>query len=169
MSANEKLRQARLVFYTEDVDRIDEELDAFLEMSAARCALLIDTGGHLVTRRGETVTESQESVAALAAGSFAATREMARQLGEEAFNTLFHQGSRESIQLSQVSNRALFAIVFDERSNLGLVRFYAQETLGRLQEILRRIDERPASEVDASQQLSSDFRKSATAALDELF
>jgi predicted regulator of Ras-like GTPase activity (Roadblock/LC7/MglB family) len=167
MNANEKLRADRLVFYTDDIERIDAELDGFLEMSAARCAMLIDRSGHLVTRRGETVSGSQDSIAALAAGSFAATREMARLLGEEAFNTLFHQGTRESIQIAQVNDRALFVIVFDERSNLGLVRFYAQEALGRLQEVLDEMEARPPSEGRDS--LSSDFSTRATAALDELF
>lgn len=167
MNANERLRADRLVFYTEDIERIDAELDGFLEMSAARCAMMIDRSGHLVTRRGEAVKGSQDSIAALAAGSFAATREMARLLGEEAFNTLFHQGTRESIQIAQVTARALFVIVFDERSNLGLVRFYAQETLGRLQEVLDDMETRPASEHRDT--LSADFSTRATAALDELF
>jgi predicted regulator of Ras-like GTPase activity (Roadblock/LC7/MglB family) len=169
LSANERLRADRLVFYADDIDHLDEELDGFLEMSGARCAMLIDRSGHLVTRRGETVSASQEAIAALVAGSFAATREMARLLGEEAFNTLFHQGARESIQVSQVTTRALFAIVFDERSNLGLVRFYAQETQGRLGEILERMAERSEDPKAADAALSPDYTSSARAALDELF
>ncbi len=165
MVSDQKLRRDRLVFYERDVVRFDGELDGFLELSGARCALLIDKEGHLVTRRGDAVQTSLESISALVAGSFAATREMARLLGEEQFTTLFHQGSRDSIQISLVGDRALFAMVFDERTNLGLVRYYSVEATKRLSEILDEIDGRTGE----TESLSSDFSTSATAALDKLF
>ena len=112
---------------------------------------------------------SLDSVAALAAGSFAATREMARLLGEGEFNSLFHQGARENIQISQISDRALFAIVFDDRSNLGLVRFYAEESLGRLQGLFAHIIERCESGEQPTEGLADDFSSSASEALDKLF
>ena len=165
MVSDQKLRRDRLVFYERDVVRFDGELDGFLELSGARCALLIDKEGHLVTRRGDAVQTSLESISALVAGSFAATREMARLLGEEQFTTLFHQGSRDSIQISLVGDRALFAMVFDERTNLGLVRYYSVEATKRLAEILNEIEARTGE----TESLSSDFSESATAALDKLF
>jgi predicted regulator of Ras-like GTPase activity (Roadblock/LC7/MglB family) len=170
MVSDHKLRETQLVYYAEDVGEIEQELDGFLELSGARCALLIDRSGHVVTRRGESMGGALDSVAALAAGSFAATREMARLIGEGEFNSLFHQGSRESIQISQVSDRALFAIIFDDRSNLGLVRFYAEESLGRLNELFGEIQNRAAAgESAGSEELADDFSSSASAALDKLF
>jgi predicted regulator of Ras-like GTPase activity (Roadblock/LC7/MglB family) len=164
-----KLRNDRLVFYTADVNRFDGELDGFLELSGARSALLIDREGHLVTRRGETVQSSLESISALIAGSFAATREMARLLGEPHFTTLFHQGARDSIQVSLVGDTALFATVFDGRTNLGLVRYYATETAQRLEGIMGEMKAKAATGAPGSDQLSSDFSSSASAALDKLF
>ncbi len=168
MTKDHKLRQDRMVFYEDEIERFDQELDVFLEMSGARCALMIDREGHLVTRRGENVKGSLDSIAALIAGSFAATHALAALLGEDEFATLFHQGERESIQVTAVGSRALFAIVFDERSNLGLVRFYVQETLGRLNELMTEMDERPEEE-RAGTELAADFSSNAAAALDELF
>lgn len=166
MGIDHTLRKDRLVFYARDVDQIDAELDGFLEMSGARCGLLIDKDGHLVTRRGEADASTLDSVCALIAGSFAATREMARLLGEEQFSTMFHQGQRDSIQISLVGERALFATVFDDRTNLGLVRFYAQETTRRLGEVLNELSQR---EPDPQERLSIDFSSSATEALDKIF
>ncbi|MAF64155.1 MAG: hypothetical protein CMJ84_00660 [Planctomycetes bacterium] len=168
MVSDEQLRADRLVFYAEDVDRIDHELDGFLETSGARCAMLIDESGHLVTRRGEAVASSAEAVAALAAASFAATREMARLIGEETFSSLFHQGERESVQIVQVGGRALFTIVFDERSNLGLVRYYARERGRRLEGLLHEMAARPAGG-EGAPSLAEDYSSSAVKALDELF
>lgn len=163
---DQKLRSERLVFYEKDVQRIDEEIDGLLELSGSRCAFLIDRDGHLVTRRGDAVQNSLESISALVAGSFAATREMARLLGEDEFATLFHQGERESIQISLVGERALLAMVFDQRTNLGMVRYYAVESVRRLGEILNEIDKR---EAPSQSGLASDFSSSAAAALDRLF
>lgn len=168
MGRDQQLRNDRLVFYLHDVERLDGELDAFLEMSNAKCALLVDKEGHLVTRRGEPLnTASVESIAALIAGSFAATREMARLLGEQEFTCLFHQGNRDSIQLQLLGNRTLLAILFDDRTNLGLVRFYGQEAARNLEAILKEIGERPADR-DA-ENLSPQFQSDAQAALDQLF
>ncbi len=161
-----KLRADRLVFYAQDVDRLDSELDSFLELCGARCALLIDKEGHLVTRRGEAINNSIESISALIAGSFAATKEMAHQLGEDEFTILFHQGARDSIQLQLVGERTLLAVLFDQRTNLGLVRFYAQELGRQLAVVFSDMAARPEAEGSG---LSADFTQDATAALDKLF
>jgi predicted regulator of Ras-like GTPase activity (Roadblock/LC7/MglB family) len=162
---DEDLRQRRLVFYEHDVAQLDAELDAYLELSSARCALLIDREGHLVTRRGEPVSSSVESISALVAGSFAATKEMARLLGENEFTIMFHQGARDSIQLQLVGERALLATVFDQRTNLGMVRFYAQEAGRKLAAIMVGVTSRK----DKAPELGGDFGESAQAALDKLF
>ncbi|MDG1050509.1 MAG: roadblock/LC7 domain-containing protein [Planctomycetota bacterium] len=164
--SDENLRKDRLVFYEQDVRRLDGELDGFLEFSGARCAVLIDREGHLVTRRGDTASASLDTLAALMAGSFAATKEIAHQLGEESFSTLLHQGDEQSIQASLVGERTLLCVVWDERSNAGLIRFYAQETTKRLEQIFEEM----AEGVDAPGEVLSDgYSNEATAALDDLF
>ena len=60
--------------------------------------------------------------------------------------------------------RASLAVLFDDRTNLGLVRFYAQETGARLQAVMQEI----ASE-EREGTLSGDFSSAGEAALDELF
>jgi len=166
MVKDQELRSDRLVFYEQDVERLEGELDAFLELSNAKCAMLIDKEGHLVTRRGETLHLQMESISALIAGSFAATKEMARLLGEEEFSILFHQGVRDSIQLQLIGERTLLAVLFDERTNLGLVRFYSQESSRHLTAIFEEILGREPVEGTG---LSSDFSADAAAALDNLF
>ncbi|NUP96290.1 MAG: roadblock/LC7 domain-containing protein [Planctomycetaceae bacterium] len=167
MGRDQALRDSRLVFYAQDVARLDGELDAFLELSNAKAALLVDKEGHLVTRRGEPLqTGSLESVAALIAGSFAATREMARLLGESQFTSLFHQGQRDSIQLQLIGERTLLGVLFDERTNLGLVRYYGAETSRNLTTIFDEITSRPEGSGAA---LPADFKADAKAALDNLF
>ncbi len=42
MNRDESIRQHRLVFYENDIERLDSEIDTFLELSKARCVLLVD-------------------------------------------------------------------------------------------------------------------------------
>ena len=167
MNANEKLRFDRLTFYAEDMEQIDKLLGEFLRLSGAKCALLVDKDGHLVTKRGEVRTIDMDTISALVAGSFAATKEMARLLGEEEFSALFHQGERDNIQLSLVGERTLLTILFDERTTVGMVRLYASETAKKLATIygdaMNRQDEQGAPTLD------EDYGDDAKRKLENLF
>jgi predicted regulator of Ras-like GTPase activity (Roadblock/LC7/MglB family) len=168
--SDQSLRDARLVFYADDVDAINAILDAFLKQSAAKCALLVDKDGHMVTHRGSSKKIDLDTISALVAGSFAATREMAKLLGEEEFSALFHQGKSDNIQLSLVGDRALLTAIFDEATTVGMVRLYASEAAKRLAAIFRKKQQEAASapphvpgEGDAA------FRKGTASTLDNLF
>ncbi|MBK8978672.1 MAG: roadblock/LC7 domain-containing protein [Planctomycetes bacterium] len=165
MSANERLRHDRLTFYKEDIERIDRLLAEFLRLSGAKCALLIDKEGHLVTRRGEVRTIDMDTISALVAGSFAATKEMARLLGENEFTALYHQGTRDNIQLSLVGDRTLLTILFDDRTTVGMVRLYANETARKLSEIYGEANSRTTPDP----QLDRDYGNSARRKLENLF
>jgi len=164
--SDQELKTQRLVFYENDIERFNAEIDTYLELSKARCVLLVDRDGHLVTRRGEPMRTAEEAVSALIAGSFAATKEMARLLGESEFAIMFHQGPRESIQLQLVGDRTLMATLFDGRTNLGMVRFYAQEAAARLETVFEEIAKEDRSGAEG---LAADFDSSAEDALDKLF
>lgn len=162
-TSDQRLRQDRLVFYREDVEEIDRTLDEFLALSSARCTLLVDRDGHLITRKGEAMPINADSVSALVAGSFAATREMARLLGEPEFSVLFHQGSKDNnIQISLVGERTLLTILFDNRTTLGMVRLYATEAARRLAEIFEKAKDRqtpPEEEVRLAEAFSDHARE----------
>lgn len=167
MSANERLRHDRLQFYKEDIEKIDKLLAEFLRLSGAKCALLIDKEGHLVTKRGEVRTIDMDTISALVAGSFAATKEMARLLGEDEFTALFHQGERDNIQLSLVGERTLLTILFDDRTTVGMVRLYASETAKKLAEVYRQSIDRQGRE--GGPELDEGYGDSAKAQLENLF
>jgi predicted regulator of Ras-like GTPase activity (Roadblock/LC7/MglB family) len=133
--ADEKLRDSRLVFYKEDIDKIDKMLEEMLRLSKAKCALLIDKDGHLVTKAGGSSSYDTDTIAALVAGSFAATKEMARILGEEEFSVLFHQGKKDNIHLTLVGNRTLLAIIFDDKTTVGMVRLYSNEVTKKMVQV----------------------------------
>jgi predicted regulator of Ras-like GTPase activity (Roadblock/LC7/MglB family) len=160
------MRDKRLIFYADDIERIDKYLGEFLKLSQAKCAMLIDKEGHMVTRTGEFHDLDLDTISALVAGSFAATKEMARILGEVEFADLFHQGQKQSIQLLLIGNRTLLTVIFDKSTTVGMVRLYANEVAKKLKKLFEKASSRKPRESEA---ISKDFSASAKSRLDDLF
>src|SRR5213078_3855914 len=146
--ADESLRSTRLVFYKEDIEKIAKVLNTFLKNANARCVLLVDKDGHLVTKEGESSTYDMDTISALVAGSFAATKQMA----EEEFSIMFHQGKKDNIQLSLVGERTILAVIFDDKTTLGMVRLYASQVSSKLGELFGDIAERKSEGEKISQE-----------------
>jgi len=150
-----------------DARSLDAILDEFLSLSGAKCALLVDKDGYLVTQQGEAYSFHNDTISALVAGGYAATKEIAKLLGEDEFSVLYHQGKRENIQLTLVANRVLFTVIFDDQTTLGMVRLYCQEAAKKITEVVRRMEEY-ATEVPRTN-LGEAFTMSAKEKLDNLF
>lgn len=165
MNTSERLRADRMVFYERDIKAFEEILDELVRMSAAKCAFLVDREGHMVAHVGEHQDFDIDTISALVAGSFAATREMARLLGEEEFTVMFHEGHRDNLQVNLVGDRAILTVIFDDRTTVGMVRLYAGEAGAKLTELVER------SSGDESQDLgiAEDYDASGRARLDSLF
>jgi predicted regulator of Ras-like GTPase activity (Roadblock/LC7/MglB family) len=164
-NSDESLRSTRLVFYKEDIEVIGKSLNAFLKNSNAQCALLVDKDGHLVTKEGEARTYDMDTISALVAGSFAATKQMAKLLGEEEFALMFHQGKKDNIQLSLVGERTILAVIFDERTTLGMVRLYSSQVSAKLAQVFKDISVRKTE----GEQISQAFGQAARGKLDDIF
>jgi predicted regulator of Ras-like GTPase activity (Roadblock/LC7/MglB family) len=164
-NADDSLRSTRLVFYKEDVEIIGKSLNAFLKNANAQCALLVDKDGHLVTKEGQSATFDVDTISALVAGSFAATKQMAKLLGEEEFSIMFHQGKKDNIQLSVVGERTILAVIFDDRTTLGMVRLYSSQVSAKLGEVFKEISRRKTE----GEKISQDFGNAARGKLDDIF
>jgi len=151
------------VVFEEQVNQINAALLRMIKKAEAKCALLVDKDGHLITRQGFTQTLDTTALAALLAGSFASTKEIARLVGEPEFSVLFHQGKKDHIHVSLVGERCILAVVFDDRTTIGMVRLYAKETGDRLKEILTVTggQEEPA--------MDPEFTRSAGSKIDAVF
>ena len=163
------LRESRLVFYKEDIQAIDSTLREFLSRSKSRAALLVDKDGHLITQEGDADLNEMDvdTISALVAGCFAATREMARILGEEEFTALFHQGRKDNLQLTLVGQRTILAVLFDDSTTIGMVRLYAAEAARKLTSHFRKILSR-GDTGHGSEHLAG-FDKATASTLDDVF
>lgn len=163
---DQKLRKQRLIFYEDDVERINKALENYQNLSKSRCNMLIDVEGHPVTQVGSTEGINLETIAALVAASFAATKEVAKILGESEFSSLTHQGRNESIQLSIVGDRTILATIFDSQyTTVGMVMFYTKELVEKLNAIFNEIKSRK----DAAPRIFNDDFKDMSGVLDDMF
>jgi predicted regulator of Ras-like GTPase activity (Roadblock/LC7/MglB family) len=137
-------------FSEEHYRQIQQHLTAFLRESNARCALLVDRTGQLVTTVGDTPQFDPTAFASLTAADFSANDQLARMIGEAEFASLVHQGERESMLLADVAKRVILVVLFDQRATLGLVKLKAKpvvEQLARvLEDMFNRVGTGPATE-----------------------
>ncbi len=169
MATDEKLRTGRLVFYSETVDQIDTLLREFLRLSKSKKVFLIDRDGHLVSQVGETMGINSEALAALVAGSFSATRELAKVMGEPEFSSMFHKGERVHIQIMLVGKRSMVAIVFDNATTVGMVSLYCKELVEKISKILDVAERQNAVHSQDGQKLDENYATDLQEKLDKLF
>ncbi|MHC4937697.1 MAG: roadblock/LC7 domain-containing protein [Planctomycetota bacterium] len=162
-----ELRDSRLVFYKEDIQQIDSTLREFLKRSKSKAAMLVDKDGHLITQEGSTEDTDVDTISALVAGCFAATREMARILGEEEFTALFHQGRKDNLQLTLVGQRTILAVLFDDTTTIGMVRLYAAEAARKLTSLFRKILARGGA--SPTGESLNEFHQAAASTLEDVF
>jgi len=159
------LSREQQVLYEDQIQQVDQALTRMIKEAEAKCALLVDKDGHLITRQGFTHTLDTTALAALLAGSFASTREIARLVGEPEFSVLFHQGKKDHIHISLIGERTIMVVIFDDRTTIGMVRLYAKEIGETLRNIVENTEERKQDGLE----LGKDFSESAEAKLDDIF
>lgn len=153
------------VLYEDQIQQIDQALMRIIKEAEAKCALLVDKDGHLITRQGFTHTLDTTALAALLAGSFASTKEIARLVGEPEFSVLFHQGKKDHIHISLIDDRTILVIIFDDRTTIGMIRLYSKEIGESLKSVLESGNVAKGENVE----LGKEFSDTAEAKLDDIF
>lgn len=123
----------------EDVATLDAVLADYLKNAEADLTVIIDRGGNVISQYGDMTVMDVTIIAALAAGSFAATKELARRIGEIEFNALYHQGNGNHIFMNSVDDDTIMITVFGRKTTVGLVRFYSASTATAVGSLLRNV------------------------------
>ena len=133
-------------FTEDDFNAITQSLKAFLKESNARCALLVDRAGQLVATVGEEPNFDPTEFATLTAADFSANDQLAKLIGESDFQSLVHQGEKESMCLADVARRVILVVLFDNRTTLGLVRLKMKPTVTELGQLFEQVFARGRSQ-----------------------
>jgi predicted regulator of Ras-like GTPase activity (Roadblock/LC7/MglB family) len=147
-----------------EITGIHKTLLQMLKQSEAKCAILVDTDGKCLAKKGFTQAIDTDALAALIAGAFASTRAMAQLVGEKDFTVLFHQGQKDHIHNILVDSDTILTVIFDDRTTIGMVRLYAKEGARQLQEIVEGARKKTLPEAR-----KIDMEKDVEQRLDDLF
>jgi len=144
-------------------------LEALRVDIGARCILLADSMGQLVTRSGVVHDLDVTMLLALLSNTFLATLELARCLDEPRPAGFNYLECRLMDVYAVMVNEGLFlALLFDkvsESSRVGTVWFYTRKAVNKLAQMMRNSDRMPPA---AEPGLAADFGDSLTAELDEM-
>jgi predicted regulator of Ras-like GTPase activity (Roadblock/LC7/MglB family) len=155
-------------FGPSDSRKIEEILSNLLYESNARCALLVDRTGQLVTTVGEQPNFDSAAFASLTAADFSANDQLASLIGEEEFSSLFHQGTTESMYLADIGKRLILVVLFNKQTTLGLVRIKIKDAVRGLTEAFEEVFGRAESGKE-SPALERGFVDDAEDEIDRLF
>lgn len=100
--------------------------------------LLITRQGTVISEAGDAESINTTAMAALTAGMFSATREVAKMVGEQQFSILLQQGEKRHIHISLVTEDAMMVIVFEDYRRIGMVRVEAKKAGLKLIDIANR-------------------------------
>ena len=118
--------------------RLHEMLVDLLTRAEAEAVFLCDRGGNILAQHLVAEYPHQDNIAALAAGSFFATRELARLVGEPEFRCVLHQGRKKSVFMQNARSDLLVLVFFSRESNTGIVKLFADRCCARIDEFVRK-------------------------------
>lgn len=124
-----------LVLKEEQVNRLTNILDKLIKEGGATYVLLTDMAGNLICKAGESTLDAT-SLAVLSAANFAATREIARLIGENEFSLLFHRGQKENVHFTRIGPEVLLIVLFKPYVSLGLLRLKVESVKKDIQKVL---------------------------------
>jgi predicted regulator of Ras-like GTPase activity (Roadblock/LC7/MglB family) len=117
-------------------DRKKEVLDQLITRSGAITAMLVSKEGYNLTSAGDVSYLNTTALAALVAGMFSATREVAKMVGEKQFSILLQQGKTRNIHISLIGDATMMVVVFEDQQRIGKVRLAAQHAADEIFKLL---------------------------------
>ena len=135
----------------EDIQQLDEALLELLERSDATAALILDKGGFLITHQGDARQFDLTTIGALASGAYLANQTIANLVEEENFNSVYQQGEKFSMLVTNVDESSLLLIIFKAQIGVGAVKYYAASARERIARQMQTAQERdPGAGLDLS-------------------
>lgn len=135
----------------EDIQRLDYVLREYLERSDATTALIIDKGGFLITSQGDARQFDLTTIGALASGAYLANQTIANLVHEENFDSVYQQGDKFSMFVSNVDEASLLMVIFSSKVGVGMVKYHAGDVCKQIASQLRIAQERdPSAGLDLS-------------------
>jgi predicted regulator of Ras-like GTPase activity (Roadblock/LC7/MglB family) len=131
--------QENFIIYNEEYTLIKEVLQKLKINTSAKVVFITDSEGHCIASTGEMDDINLNSISSLIAGSVAAINSIAQMLKIDSFTAILNESSKESLHISLINDRTMLVVIFDNTSNLGLVRFRVRSALEQLTKVFQII------------------------------
>jgi predicted regulator of Ras-like GTPase activity (Roadblock/LC7/MglB family) len=136
-----------LIFGIEQMRDIDACLAELEKNTGVTNTVLTDITGQSIMCRGAINARDAEALAALIAGSHAASAEFGSVLGKTTtVVNLFHEAETYSIYSTNVANTLILSVAFEKNVKFGIVRFFIEQTCQRLTDIVNKLRSVPPNE-----------------------
>lgn len=149
----------------QDYGSLKAILSQLIGNSGAMTAMVVTKEGVSAEEAGDTSYLNTTAMAALVAGMFSATREVARLVGENQFSILLQQGETRHIHISLVHDSKMMVIIFEDYQRIGLVRHEARKAAEAISKVLQLGDKPEHPEAIATPQ----FKEYALNLIDRIF
>ncbi|UCF81201.1 MAG: roadblock/LC7 domain-containing protein [Acidobacteriota bacterium] len=160
---------SELILYEEEFQKIKSIIAKLKADANAKLVFVVDRNGQQIAQVGDITDIDTTSLASLTAGNVAATDGLARLMGQEEFNILFHEGRHDNVHISIVGRRVILVVIFDERSSLGLVRLRVKRSTVELEQVFDTIMQKVEQERTTLTQAESPFAEITDDDIDSLF
>ena len=110
-----------------------------LTLADASAVFLIDHSGNVLAQRSAQNSRAVQTIAALSAGAFCATRELAGVVGEKGFHAISHQGENVGIYMQSVFDQFLLLVLFGRNTTEGLVKLFVRRACDELTPLLKQV------------------------------
>lgn len=158
------VRTGSLVISSQQMQILEGVLSKLRRVSGSRFAALISTSGQPIVVSPPDAGSDTLSLAALAASSFAATRQLATLLSERRFSLLFHEGQESNLHVVQVNEQILLLLTFGHDTQVGRVRLYTNRALEALKPVFITAEDNS----DGTAAIHEEYAKAAELAIDGL-
>ncbi len=134
--------QENFIIYNEEYVLIKEILRKLKGNTSSKAVFITDSEGHCIASSGEMDDVNLNSISSLIAGSVAAINSIAQMLKIENFTAVLNESSKECLHISLINDRTMLVVIFDNSSNLGLVRFRVRSALEELVKVFQTINKK---------------------------
>lgn len=127
-------------FGKEQYDKIETILTDLTKECALDAVAVCDSGGNIIASLSGKHA-AFDNAAALAAGSFAATKELASIIGEKGFDSIMHRGASRGLLINAIGTDHIIVIFLGDSSVEGMVRLILKKISTQIASILEGPDD----------------------------
>jgi predicted regulator of Ras-like GTPase activity (Roadblock/LC7/MglB family) len=123
---------------------ISECLSGLADKLNVLAVLLVDGMGRVLAEKmiHASTVPNPNTLGALATGTYSASREMARIIGETDFQMVLLEGKETSCFIMAVTAEHFLTVVFSTKTALGMVRLFTKRSAEQIRQILSKRETR---------------------------